>query len=142
MLHLTWPISSLLLCLVNSSATSRLVQNGAVYIFIIFIYRNFKDKKILSTSGVRQWANRVAFGGASFCLLICGRLTNAELAFFFMVLCLFFFGAVQSGLSCSYMEVSPKFSGIMNTVGKQKKHTSLNRVVLFLLISNARLLGE
>ena len=34
-----------------------------------------------------------------------------------MVFALFFFGAVQSGVSCAYLDISPNFSNTMNTVG-------------------------
>jgi hypothetical protein len=52
---------------------------------------------------------------------------SVELAYAFMVLSLFFFGAIQSGLSCAYLEVAPAHSGIMNTIGVHRPtplHTS------------------
>ena len=41
----------------------------------------------------------------------------SETAFTFMVLSLFFFGAIQSGLSCAFIDVSPNFSNTMSSVG-------------------------
>ncbi len=41
----------------------------------------------------------------------------AEIAYIFLVLTLFFYGAIHSGVSCAYLDVSPKYSAIMNTIG-------------------------
>jgi MFS family permease len=38
-------------------------------------------------------------------------------AYTFLILSLFFFGANHSGIHCAYLDVSPNFSSIMNTVG-------------------------
>jgi MFS family permease len=42
---------------------------------------------------------------------------SAEVAYFFLILSLFFFGANHSGIHCAYLDVSPNFSSIMNTIG-------------------------
>lgn len=38
-------------------------------------------------------------------------------AFTFMVFSLFFFGASQSGIACAYLDTSPNYSSILNTIG-------------------------
>jgi MFS family permease len=38
-------------------------------------------------------------------------------AFSFMVVALFFFGSVQSGIACAYIDISPNYSNTMNSVG-------------------------
>lgn len=70
-----------------------------------------------SIRDIRQWAERTALIGASGCLLACGFISQPLVAFSFMVLALWCFGAIQSGISCSYLEASPNFSNIMNTIG-------------------------
>jgi MFS family permease len=64
---------------------------------------------------IRQGAERVAFMGAGGCLLACGFISEPLVAYSFMVLALWCFGAIQSGISCAYLEVSPNFSNIMNS---------------------------
>jgi hypothetical protein len=39
------------------------------------------------------------------------------LAFTCMVVALWFFGAIQCGISCAYLDAAPVFSTIMNTIG-------------------------
>ena len=106
--------------------------------------------------GIRQWANRIAFGGASACLIVCGHVKNpgtclkyqnifhhinlssrVDVAYLCVVLCLFWFGAVQSGLCCSYLEVSPNFSGIMNTLGMFYLH-----LILWLIFESILMVGN
>jgi len=65
---------------------------------------------------VRQWANRIAFIGASGSLVISGFMTSPGAAFVFMNVGLSFFGFVVSGLACVFLEVSPNFSSTINTV--------------------------
>ena len=43
--------------------------------------------------------------------------SRAGLAFACMVAALWFFGAIQCGISCAYLEAAPRFSTIMNTIG-------------------------
>lgn len=64
---------------------------------------------------VRQWAQFIALGGSSSCLLICSFISRVELAVFFLVLALFFYGATQSGLSCAFLDVSPNYSYSLNS---------------------------
>ncbi len=66
---------------------------------------------------MRQYANRISFGGASVCVVILGHLNSPEGGMFLLVMTLAFFGAIQSGLSCVYMDVAPNFSSEINTVG-------------------------
>ena len=44
------------------------------------------------------------------CLLV-------EIAYTFLILALFFYGAYPSGLSCAFLDVSPNYSSIINTIG-------------------------
>lgn len=66
---------------------------------------------------VRQWAQRTALFGASGFLVLAGFMTMPGLAFACMVAALWFFGAIQCGISCAYLEAAPRFSTIMNTIG-------------------------
>lgn len=65
---------------------------------------------------VRQWANRIAFIGASGSLVISGYMASPGVAFVFMNVGLSFFGFVVSGVNCAFLEVSPNFSSTINTV--------------------------
>ncbi len=42
---------------------------------------------------------------------------TAEIAFTLLVMSLFFIGACHSGINCAYLDVSPNYSSIMNTIG-------------------------
>ena len=82
---------------------------------LFFDYLQFERK--WTVRDIRQWAQRTAFIGAGGCLLACGFISEPLVAYTFMVLALWCFGAIQSGISCSYLEASPNFSNIMNTIG-------------------------
>jgi MFS family permease len=67
---------------------------------------------------VRQWAQFIAFGGSGGMLLICGFVdSNKYLAYVFIVLGQAVLGACQIGIGCVYLEISPRYSSIMNTIG-------------------------
>ncbi len=50
-------------------------------------------------------------------VMLCYILLLVEIAYTFLILALFFFGANHSGICCAYLDVSPKYSSIMNTIG-------------------------
>lgn len=70
-----------------------------------------------SISRVRQTAQFISFGGSATCLVICGFMTEVSAAVFFLVLALFMYGATQSGLACSFLDVSPNYSCSLNSLG-------------------------
>lgn len=74
-------------------------------------------KKGWTLRQVRQTASQVSYIGAGLSLVICGSLTNPGAAFTFMVISLLFFGASQSGIACCYLDIAPRYSSIMNTLG-------------------------
>jgi MFS family permease len=39
------------------------------------------------------------------------------LALTFIVITLFFYGSVVSGIGCAYLDISPKYSSLLNTIG-------------------------
>jgi MFS family permease len=69
-----------------------------------------------STHRVRQTAQFICFGGSASCLVLCGFMTNVAAAVFFLVLALFMYGATQSGLACSFLDVSPNYSCSLNSL--------------------------
>ncbi|CAM9221759.1 unnamed protein product, partial [Ectocarpus fasciculatus] len=69
-----------------------------------------------SVSNVRQASQFICFGGSATCLVICGFMTNVAAAVSFLVFALFFFGATQSGLACSFLDVSPNYSCSLNSL--------------------------
>lgn len=69
------------------------------------------------TRTVRQVAQFIAFMGSGSMLLLCGFMEDRYVAYGFLILGQSFLGASQSGLGCSFLDVSPTFSSTMNTVG-------------------------
>lgn len=70
-----------------------------------------------TTRAVRQASMIFAFVGSSGALVICGYLSQPEVAYSFMIMSLFFFGATQAGIACAYLDVSPNYSSTLNAVG-------------------------
>ena len=66
---------------------------------------------------IRQVAQFIAFGGSGTFLLICGFMNNKYMAYVFICFGQAILGMSQCGLSCVFLEVSPKFSSVMNTIG-------------------------
>ena len=50
-------------------------------------------------------------------MVILGHISSPEGGMFLLVMTLAFFGSIQSGLACVYMDVAPNFSSEINTVG-------------------------
>jgi MFS family permease len=82
-----------------------------------WIFDYLQVNKGWSVRDVRQWAMRVAFIGAGCFLIAMGFIKIPGVAFTCMVLALWFFGALQAGISCAYLDASPNFSTTMNTIG-------------------------
>ena len=68
------------------------------------------------TRQVRQVAQFISFGGSACCLVLCGFMKNVAAAVFFLVFALFLYGATQSGLACSFLDVSPNYSCSLNSL--------------------------
>lgn len=81
------------------------------------IFETMQLKHNWSVRRVRQVAMQFCILGSGFSLVICGFLDNRYAAFGFMVLSLFFFGAGASGLNCAFLDISPRFSSTINTIG-------------------------
>lgn len=58
----------------------------------------------------------MAFGGASTGLLICAFSPDVYMGYSFMVVALGFFGATQSGVGCSFLDVSPRYGSSLFTL--------------------------
>ena len=69
-----------------------------------------------STRAVRHCAMLVAFGGSSSFLLLASYTDDVYRAFTYVSLSQASLGAIQSGLSCSYIEITPNFAPILNAV--------------------------
>lgn len=82
-----------------------------------FTFDYLQKKYHWSTRTVRQVAMFIGLGLSSTFLIICGYVNNAYLSFFMMVLSQAMLGACQSGIACAYLDVSPNFSSVLNTVG-------------------------
>eukprot|EP01034_Spumella_vulgaris_P021316 gene21316-27346_t len=66
---------------------------------------------------VRHTAQYISIAGSSLSLLICAYLTDKYVAYCFMILSLFCYGATVASLACAYSDMSPNYSPIMNTIG-------------------------
>ena len=70
-----------------------------------------------SVRKVRLVAQTIGMGGPSVALLLCAYTTDDKwVSYFFICLATMLIGAIQSGLSCAYLEFSPRFSPIINTI--------------------------
>merc|ERR1711871_581163 len=79
-------------------------------------FEHLQFKMGWSVTSVRHCAMIVAFGGASGLLLFASYNSNAIIAFAAVALSQACLGAVQSGLGCSFLEIAPNFSALLNTV--------------------------
>lgn len=70
-----------------------------------------------STRTVRQVAQHLAFGGSALFLLLCGFVDQVYASYAFMVIGQALLGLSQCGLACAYLDVAPRFSSSLNTVG-------------------------
>jgi MFS family permease len=70
-----------------------------------------------TTRGVRQTAQQLGFLGAGLGLILCGFIPNVPVAFTFMVLGQGSLGIAVSGYSCSFLEVAPNHSALLNSIG-------------------------
>lgn len=71
-----------------------------------------------STDSVRQMAQFLSFGGSAFFLIIVGYLQDTRYAcYIFLIISQAFLGATQSGMACSFSDISPTFSSALNSVG-------------------------
>ena len=69
-----------------------------------------------SVRKVRLIAQTIGMVGPSVALILCAYTTdNKWVSYFFICLATMLIGAIQSGLSCAYLEFSPRFSPIINT---------------------------
>ena len=73
--------------------------------------------QILSTRTIRQTAQAISFIGCGVCLIACVFVPSPFLSFAFLILSLGCFGAIESGLSCSYSDISIRHSSLLNTMG-------------------------
>ena len=69
-----------------------------------------------STKTVRRVSQVIGLGGPSIFMLLCAYTTDDKWPSYFLIctgtMCI---GALQSGLSCAYLEFAPRFSPIINT---------------------------
>ena len=69
------------------------------------------------TDRVRRVAETVSFLGSGVFLIICGFMDEKYTSYAFLIVTQSFYGAVQSGVQCSYSDVAPNYSSALNTVG-------------------------
>lgn len=81
------------------------------------VFENLQLNHGWSVRKVRQVAMQFCILGSGFSLVICGFVDNRYGAFAFMVLSLFFFGAGASGINCAFLDISPRYSSTINTIG-------------------------
>ena len=80
------------------------------------LFKYLQQQRGWPTRKVRQYAQFIAFGGASVCLVICSFSPDPYMGFAFVVISMAFFGATQSGVGCSFLDVSPLFGSNIYTV--------------------------
>jgi MFS family permease len=80
------------------------------------LFKYLQQNNSWPTRKVRQYAQFIAFGGASVCLVICSFSPDPYMGFAFVVISMAFFGATQSGVGCSFLDVSPLFGSNIYTV--------------------------
>jgi len=78
----------------------------------IFEYVQFERK--WEVRSVRHVAELVSLVGSAGMLVITSYMDDHATAFVFMILSQALLGAAQSGLGCSFLEASPKYSAILN----------------------------
>jgi MFS family permease len=69
------------------------------------------------TDRVRQVAEWTCFFGSASVLILCSFMDNKYVAYVFMILTQFLFGAGQSGVGCAYSDVAPNYSSSLNSIG-------------------------
>jgi MFS family permease len=85
-------------------------------IFFAWAVEYLQFQLLWSVKYVRHFAMFCAFGGASGFLLLATYTKDSMTALLFVSLSQACLGAYQSGLACAFLEISPNFSAIMNTV--------------------------
>jgi MFS family permease len=93
------------------------VANFFSVIFFGALYNYFQVTWGWSNRRVRQNATQIAFFGTSVCMVACSYILTPAISVFFLVMALFCYGASASGVVCCYLEMAPRYSSIMNTVG-------------------------
>lgn len=69
------------------------------------------------TDRVRRVAETVSFLGSGVFLVICGFMDDKYTSYAFLIITQSFYGAIQSGVQCSYSDVAPNYSSALNTIG-------------------------
>ena len=69
-----------------------------------------------SVRAVRLSAQFISLIGASCGLLLCGYLSNVSVAYACMVFTQAFLGILNSGYTCSYLDIAPYYSGLLNSI--------------------------
>lgn len=103
----------------ESSAVLSIVPYVAMFIAVV-LFAAFVEwlqfSRGYSTRAVRHIAMVVAFGGSSSCLLAASYTKDVTTAFTFVTLSQASLGAFQSGLSCSYVDMTPTFAPFLNAM--------------------------
>lgn len=69
------------------------------------------------TDRVRRVAETISFLGSGVFLVICGFMDEKYTSYVFLIITQSFYGAIQSGVQCSYSDVAPNYSSALNTIG-------------------------
>lgn len=70
-----------------------------------------------STTLVRQVSHTISYFGSTLCLLCSSLSPTTSLALFFLIFAQVFLAAGQGSIYCIYMDITPRYSAILNTLG-------------------------
>jgi MFS transporter, ACS family, solute carrier family 17 (sodium-dependent inorganic phosphate cotransporter), other len=96
----------------------------ALFVFVMAsgnLFHWLQEEKSWSTTQVRRTAQFVGYTGAGLGLVFCSFVSNAGVAFMFVVLAQGLLGVSNSGFLCSFLDIAPHYSALLasisNTVG-------------------------
>ena len=104
----------------ESSGLLSVIPYLVLFVFTLcfgYTYDYMQRAQGFSKRSIRQIAQFVAFGIGSVLLVTCGFVSDPTAAFILMVLVQGVQGSAQSGVGCAYLDVSPRFSSALNTLG-------------------------
>lgn len=109
-----------------------------VLMLFSYLFSNLFDYlmeiQVINSKSIRQIAQITSFGGCCLCLLLCGYLQDYQyLSYASLLFGQAFLAISQCGINCVYLETSPRYSIILNSIGNS--FASLGGVLSPLLVS-------
>eukprot|EP01036_Dinobryon_divergens_P026695 gene26696-35372_t len=86
-------------------------------VFFSRVFESLENDYKWKVRSVRQCAQQIAFGGVAIGIAAAGFIESRYLAYGCMIVVQFSLGAVHSGLSCAFNDVSPNYSSVLFTIG-------------------------